>query len=147
MLDGIGVLFQFVWGFIRQVAAQTENHSEWCAKLMGDVCKETLAHFCKAFQGQVVATVYALYEVEHHQCTNQYYHNDYEDDGVGESCRPLVLQVCIDLVHRPSLNVAFYEQSCVLYAVQFLHIDDAVFHGCCLLVRRQRRAVVALAFV
>ena len=50
---------------------------------MGDVCKETLAHFGKTFQGQVVAAVYALYEVEHHQCTNQYYYNDYEDfDGM-----------------------------------------------------------------
>lgn len=66
---------------------------------------------------------------------------------VNTTDRTLALEVHVGFVHDTSLMVALYEQTRVLYAVEFLHVDDAVFHGGSILVCRQRRVVVARALV
>ena len=145
--DGLHALLQFVGRLAGQVAAHAENHGERRTELVGDIGEEALAHLCEAFQSQVVAAVNALHVEEHHQCAYQYHHNDGEYYGVDVSCRTLALEVHIGFVHHTCLMVALYEQTRILYAVELLHVDDAVSHGGSILVCRQRRIVVARALV
>ena len=135
--------------FIRglQFMAQAKNNGKWRSELVGNIGEKVLSQSRHSFQRPMVALAQSVGIKHHCQYSCQTEQHNSKNNISDVACGAFLFQSVAGFVHLPFLPVAFYFQTCILNTVHFLHIQYAVLHCRCFLVRSQCRTAIALLLV